>query len=94
MSEANKGNKYATGNKNWLGKHHSEESKIKIGKANKGKSRSIETRRTISESLKKCYADKGHHWSNGSLGMHWYNNGLVNKLAFECPEGFIAGRLK
>lgn len=33
-------------------------------------------------------------WSNGSLGMHWYNNGKVNKFAYECPEGFVKGRLK
>ena len=24
----------------------------------------------------------------------WYNNGLVEKQAFECPEGFVHGRLK
>ena len=27
-------------------------------------------------------------------GMHWYNNGVSEKLAFECPEGFTSGRLQ
>lgn len=31
--------------------------------------------------------------NNGSLGMHWYNNGVYNKLFYECPENFIVGRL-
>lgn len=32
--------------------------------------------------------------SRGSTGMHWFNNGIENKMAFECPEGFVKGRLK
>lgn len=60
----------------------------------------------LSESIKKAYIkypeyrrmnserQKGHKWSNGSLGMHWYNNGEVNKLTNSCPEGFVLGRLK
>lgn len=26
-------------------------------------------------------------------GMKWFNNGLINKRAYECPEGFVLGRL-
>ncbi len=26
-------------------------------------------------------------------GSHWYNNGEISIMRFECPEGFIAGRL-
>ncbi len=26
-------------------------------------------------------------------GKHWYNNGVVQVQALECPEGFVAGRL-
>jgi group I intron endonuclease len=33
MSEAQKGNQYAKGNKHWVGKNHSEESKAKMGQA-------------------------------------------------------------
>lgn len=32
--------------------------------------------------------------NTGSKGMHWYNNGIINKLGFECPEGFNPGKLK
>ena len=60
----------------------------------------------LSESLKDKYQQspefrrmnserqKGHKWSNGSLGMHWYNNGKENRLTYECPEGFVKGRIK
>ena len=34
---------------------------------------------------------KGHKSNNG---QHWFNNGVVSIMAFECPEGFVKGRLK
>lgn len=34
---------------------------------------------------------KGHPTNNGK---HWYNNGEIQTFAFECPEGFVPGRLK
>lgn len=43
-----------------------------------------ETRKKISEWCK----------GNKSLtGRHWYNNGLKNVAAFECPAGFVPGML-
>ena len=27
-------------------------------------------------------------------GKHWFNNGEENILAFDCPEGFIKGKLQ
>lgn len=30
---------------------------------------------------------------HNTKGMHWYNNGIKNILCFECPEGFVLGRL-
>ena len=27
-------------------------------------------------------------------GMHWFNNGIVQIQAFECPEYFVPGRIK
>jgi hypothetical protein len=34
-----------------------------------------------------------HIVTRGSTGMHWYNNGIVQLSAFECPDGFVKGRL-
>lgn len=34
----------------------------------------------------------GH--GQASKGKHWYNNGVVETYAFECPEGFSKGRMK
>lgn len=33
-------------------------------------------------------------WNIGKKGRHWYNNGVIAVQAFECPEGFVKGRLK
>ena len=73
----------------------SDESRRKISETKKcqpspmkGKTHSEESLRKMSES------HKGHPPTKGSKGMHWYNNGKVNKFAYECPEGYIKGRLK
>ena len=74
----------------------SESVKQKIGEANRGKKRSIETRTKISNSLKgKEPWNKGGKGTvtKGCLGQHWYTNGVNNILAFECPEGFQMGRV-
>lgn len=26
--------------------------------------------------------------------MHWYNNGKINIMAYECQDGFVTGMLK
>lgn len=31
------------------------------------------------------------HYAN--KGKHWFTNGEINKLCFECPEGFVKGRI-
>lgn len=84
------------------GKHLSEEQKRKIGKsnsiANKGKP---SNRRGIhlSEEQKRYLSEinKGKRHSEETKlkmsGRHWYNNGEVSVLCFECPEGFTKGRL-
>ena len=84
MSKAKKG-KYLGENNSFYGKHHSEESKKKMSEAKKGKHHSIESRRKISE------AQKGKNiWIRG---RHWYNNGKISKRAYECPDGFVPGKL-
>lgn len=72
-------------NKNWLGKHHSNETKLKISSGNKNKKRSIETRRKMS---------KGQLGNEKALGRHWFNNGIKTIFVKECPEGFVKGKLK
>ena len=67
------------GEKNpFYGKHHTDEARNKIGAANKGKN------------LGNTYA-KGN---KSTTGMHWYNNGKENKFCYECPPGFVPGRLR
>lgn len=56
----------------------SEETKKKISEANTGYKQSKERAQKHSESMK---------------GRHWYNNGIISINAFECPEGFVPGRL-
>ena len=79
MSEAMKGNKHA------LGCKRSEETKKKMSDAAKGKYFSAEHKKKISE------ANKGNAYAKG---MHWYNNGKENKFCYECPTGFVPGRLR
>lgn len=87
ISEGNKGK--PTWSK---GKKLSEETKKKISEAQKGENNhnygkhfSEETKKKLSEAMK---GNKYH------LGKHWFNNGKINKRAYECPDGFIPGMLK
>ena len=97
------------------GKHHSEETKEKISKANTGKKHSEETKIKMSESQKGHFVSdetrklisesnkgKKHNITDegkkrmcygNSKNTHWYNNGIINKRCFECPEGFKEGRI-
>ena len=90
------------------GKHQSEETKKKMSEAHKGKHHSDEARKKIAEALKgKPSGNKGKHFSEESKkklseakkgntanrGKHWFNNGKINKFCYECPEGFVPGRL-
>lgn len=49
-----------------------------------GKTHSIKTRSKMSE--------KKEGEKNNRFGFHWYNNGIENISALECPEGFYEGR--
>ena len=73
----------------------SEETKKKMSKAKKGKylgeNNSFYGKHHSEESKKKMSeANKGNKYH---LGKHWFNNGEVNKLCYECPEGFVPGKL-
>ena len=66
------------GNKYWLGKHHTAETKKKLSEIHKGMHHSEESKKKISEARK---------------GKRWYNNGKINKVCYDCPDGFTPGRL-
>ena len=87
MSDAHKGKQFSEEHKNKLseahkgkgkGKAKSEETRKKMSEAQKGKRLSEETKKKMGEANK---------------GKHWYNNGKENKFCYECPDGFIPGRL-
>ena len=42
------------------------------------------------ENYEKAKADNFKGWHC----HHWYNNGKMNKLCYECPDGFTSGRLR
>lgn len=75
------------------GKHHSEETIEKIRQKNIGRKESEETR------YKKHLATSGKNnpmygKEHPNKGKKMYNNGVVQVLALECPEGFVLGRLR
>lgn len=91
LSAANKGHLVSEETRRKLseaskGKHHSEETRKKMSETRKGHSVSEETKKKISE------AKKGRICNN--KGTKWFNNGQINKRCFECPEGFVPGKLK
>ena len=77
------------------GKHHSEEHKKKLSEAHKGKQFSEEHKNKMSEAAKGKHFSEEHKNKIGEAhkGRHWFNNGKVNKFCYECPDGFIPGRL-
>ena len=66
------------------GSETEQESEEKLVK--KGHFVTEETRRRMSEA-----AIGKNVWTKGRL---WVNNGKINKRAYECPEGFVLGRLR
>ena len=101
MSKAHKG-KQAGENNPMYGKHHSDESKKKMSEAHKGKSLSEEHKKKLSEAHKGRQFSKETRYklsivkkgNTATKGMHWYNNGQINKFCYECPDGFTPGRLR
>lgn len=68
---------------------------------NKGKPKSEETkkkmsevRKNMSEETKKRMSEAHKGKNTWTRGRHWYNNGKENKYCYECPDGFTPGRLR
>ena len=91
------------------GKHHSEEAKKKIGAAKKGeknpnygKHLSEETRKKLRETMKgkpvseetRKKLREAAKGNTNTQGKHWYNDGKINVMSKECPEGFVPGMLR
>ena len=107
VREAQRGNKYNLGrhpskearmkiSAAKSGKKMSIETRKRMSAAQRGKVLSEETKRKISlnhadvsGNNNPMYGHKG-----AALGKHWYNNGEKELYAFECPEGFVPGRMK
>lgn len=82
--------------RSWRGKKRSEKFRLLISIANKGKTLSDETKRLVSlhhadvsGANNPMFGKKG-----AAFGKHWFNNGEKELYAFECPEGFVPGRMK
>lgn len=90
----NKG-KLAGENNPMYGKHHTLLSIQKMSEAKKGKHHSAESKKKMSDAHKgrKFSKEAKKKMSLQKTGRHWFNNGEVNKFCYECPEGFVPGRL-
>ena len=72
------------GKRNSLGCKRSDEFKQSLSNRMKGKRLALGRKQTDNAKAR---------ISAGNLGMKFWNNGVVNVRAKECPEGFVAGKL-
>ena len=93
------------GKPTWIkGKHFSEETRKKISEASRNRSEETKLKLSIAKMGNKYMLGKRHSEESRkkmsdalkgkTLGSHWFNNGIAEVRARECPEGFVRGRLK
>jgi hypothetical protein len=81
ISKCQKGNKHTLGKTPWnKGKkgHLSNETLEKMSNASKGRTASEETKKKHSDAIK---------------GRKWFTNGVISVMDYECPPGFVPGRI-
>lgn len=71
---------------------YSDEVKDKIGASKRGKPLSEQHKQKLSQTTRA--ANLRADISGRFTGLKYWNNGIVNKRARECPEGFVRGRLR
>ena len=71
------------GHRPYFTKGHSDETREKIANSMRGKKFSFGQKISL---LKRG--------NKNVRGKQWWNNGIVEHRAFECPDGFVKGRLK
>lgn len=87
MKHSEHSNLHSEGEHNPMyGNKHSEEARNKMSEAwDYDKHFTEETKNKMSDA---------HKGNTATKGMHWYNNGKINKVCYECPDGFVQGMLK
>lgn len=73
---------------------HSEKTKEKISKKTKGKNNGMFGKKMKDIMSKAKYNEMLNKRGLTIKNYKWWNNGIINKRCPECPEGFVAGRLK
>ena len=80
------------------GKPRSEETRRKLREANGGEKNPMYGKHLSEEHKKKLSeVNKGNTYAKGNTntkGRHWYNNGKINVMTKECPDGFVPGILR
>lgn len=80
-------------------KHFTEETRKKISEAGKGRQSPMKGKTPWNKGKNNVYTKETRKKMAEAAkvrnkGKHWYNNGKENKFCYECPDGFVSGRLK
>ena len=51
-------------------------------------------KRNVSEETRKKSSERIKLINKQNVGKTWYTDGTVNKICFECPEGFYKGKVQ